>query len=315
LPGYRPVREIGSILRETLRGWSQAHGSILAAALSYYTIFSLAPLLLVAVSVAGLVFSEAAVTQQLVNEVNTVVSPEAAGALQSLLEYNLQARSSGVAAGIGVVGMLIGASLMFAQLKRAINILWGLAALPEKGLFVLMRTHFLSFVMVFVVILMLLGMMFANALLVSLNQRFAGLNMLLGGWWPDADFGLTFVGFALLIAVIFKTLPDACTAWRDVILGAAVTSLLFTVGGFLLGFYLGHVNLYNVYGAAGSIFLIMVWIYYSMQIILFGAKLTQVIANRYGSQIVPSRIAARIIHSLEVAEQESASLITGKSLK
>lgn len=315
VPGYRPTREIGSILHETLRGFTQANGSILAAGLSYYTIFSLAPLLLVAVSVTGLVFSEAAVTRALVDEVTTVVSPQAAGALQSLLEYNLQARSSGVAAGIGVLGMLVGASLMFVQLKRAINIVWGLAALPEKGVFVFMRTHFLSFLMVFVVILMLLGMMFASTLLVSLNQRFAGLNMALGGWWPDTDFGLTFVGFTVLFAIIFKMLPDACTVWRDVILGAAATSLLFTVGGFLLGFYLGHVNLYNVYGAAGSIFLIMVWIYYSMQIILFGAKLTQVIANRYGSQIIPSRIAARIIHSLEVAEQESTPLVPGKTLK
>jgi len=159
--------------------------------------------------------------------------------------------------------------------------------------------------MVFVVILMLLGMMFTNTLLISLNQRFARLDLALNGWWPDTDFGMTFVGFTLLIAIIFKTLPDARTVWRDVILGAAATSLLFTVGGFLLGFYLGHVNLYNIYGAAGSIFLIMVWIYYSMQIILFGAKLTQVIANRYGSQIIPSRIAARLIQSLDVSEHET----------
>ena len=124
----------------------------------------------------------------------------------------------------------------------------------------------------------------------------------LGGFWPDTDFTLTFVGFTLLFAVIFKMLPDARTAWRDVFIGAAATSFLSTLGGFLLGLYLGHVNLYSFYGAASSVLLIMMWVYFSMQIILFGAKLTQVIANRYGSQVIPSSIAARIIHSLEISD-------------
>ena len=233
--GYPIIREIGAIFKDTIGGWAQANGNLLAAALSYYTIFSLTPLLVVAVSVAGLVFSEAAVTERLIDEVRTVIGPEAALAVRSVLANNHLLRGAGLSAGIGVVGMLVGASVMFVQLKRAINLMWGLAPLPKKGIFGLIRTHFLSFLMVFVVILMLLGLMFSSTLLVSLNQRFNGLSQMWGGWWPDTDFGLTFVGFIFLFGVIFKTLPDARTSWRDVLLGAAATSLLFTVWRFPAG--------------------------------------------------------------------------------
>lgn len=310
--GLGAIRAVGNILKETYLGWAQSNGRLLAAALSYYTIFSVTPLLVMSVSIAGIVFSETAVTARLVTEVETVISPTAARAIQSLLENNHLLRGRGLAATLGAAGMLWAASLIFAQLKRAINLMWGIAPHPEKGLFVFVRTHFLSFVMVFVVILMLLGMMFASTLLVSLNERFVLLPQALEGRWPEADFGLTFIGFAVLFTIIFKTLPDAHTAWRDVLIGAAATSLLFTIGGFLLGYYLGNVNLYNVYGAASSVFLIMVWIYYSMQIILFGAKLTQVIANRYGSPVVPSRSGARIVHRLEVCDSKTAPVINDK---
>lgn len=294
------LREVFEILQETYLGWLRSNATLLAAALSYYTIFSLTPLLVAAVSVSGLIFSESAVIQRLVQEIALMIGPSAAQAVEALLKNNHLVQRNGPAAIISSIVMLIGASMMFVQLKRAINILWGIAPHPQRSLFVTIRTHFLSFLMVFVVILMILGLMIVSTLLVSLNQMLAPAQSAFLSNLPRADFGLTVAGFTLLFAVIFKLLPDACTAWRDVLLGSATTSLLFTIGGFLLGLYLGNVNLYSVYGAVSSVFLLLVWVYYSMQIILFGAKLTQVLANRYGSPIIPSKAAARILQQLEI---------------
>ena len=293
------LKEALSIIRDTYLGWVQANGFMLAAALSFYTIFSLAPLLVVAVSFAGMVFSESAVTARLVKEVSTVVSPQTAIALRTLLENGNFPKASGVATSVGVVVTLFGASIIFVQLKKAINILWGIAPHPKHGLFVTLRTHFLSFLMVFVVILMLLALMVVSTLLVSINQFLQFLPPTLVEELPEADFSLAFLGFLALFLIIFKMLPDAKTAWRDLLIGAATTSLLFTIGGFLFGVYLGNVALFSAYGATGSVILILVWVNFSMNIILFGAKLTQVLANRYGSQVVPSRRAARITHRLD----------------
>jgi membrane protein len=293
----RYLKEIFSLLRETYLGWLQANGFMLAAALSFYTIFSLAPLLVVAVSFAGMIFSEKAVTELLVKEVSTVVSPQTAIALKTLLENGNFPKASGLATSVGVIVTLFGASIMFVNLKKAINILWGIAPHPKYGLVFTLRTHFLSFLMVFVVIVLLLALMVVSTLLVSLNQF---LPPLLVKELPEVDFGLAFLGFLALFLIIFKVLPDAKTAWRDVMIGAAATSLLFTLGGFLFGVYLGNVALYSAYGATASVILVLVWVQFSMNIILFGAKLTQVLANRYGSQVVPSRRAARITHRLEL---------------
>jgi membrane protein len=294
------VKEVFSLLRETYLSCGQANSVMLAAALSFYTLLSLAPLLFIAVSVAGIVFSERAVTEMLIKEVSTVVSPQTALALRTVLESRAFPHGSGWVTSIGVVATLAGASLVFVQLKNAINLLWGIAPHPKHGLFVRLRTHFLSFLMIFVVILMLLALMVVSTLLVSLNQFLQFLPAALVERLPEADFGITFIGFTALFAVIFKTLPDAKTAWQDVLIGAAATSLLFTLGGFLFGVYLGNVALFSAYGATASVILILVWVNLSMNIILFGAKLTQVLANRYGSQVVPSRRAARILQQLDI---------------
>ena len=295
----RYLKETFSLLRETYLGWTQANGVMLSAALSFYTIFSLAPLLVVAVSFAGMIFSETAVTALLVKEVSTVVGPQTAIALRTLLENGNFPRASGLATSVGVIVTLFGASMIFVHLKRAINILWGIAPHPKHGLFVTLRTHFLSFLMVFVVILMLLALMVVSTMLVSINQFLQFLPPALVEGLPQADFGLAFLGFMTLFLIIFKMLPDAKTAWRDLLIGAAATSLLFTIGGFLFGVYLGNVALFSAYGATGSVILVLVWVNFSMNIILFGAKLTQVLANRYGSQVVPSQKAARVTHRLD----------------
>jgi membrane protein len=295
----KAVRAICYLMRDTIEGWTKANGTLLAAGLAYYAIFSLAPLLVIAVSVAGLVFSEGDVTEKLVHEISITVNPRLAFAVQNAIESHYLTRGSALATSLSVVVMLIGASILFVQVKRAINLLWGIAPQPGQGLFIIIRTQFLSFVMVLVIGVLLVFFMVVSTVLVSLNQFLDSLPHNIKEVLPEADFGLIFLGFILLFALIFKILPDAKIAWRDVWFGAALTSVAFTVGEYIIGFFLGETSLSGIYRAAGSVFLILVWVYYSMQILLFGAKFTQVYANRYGSKVLPSKKAALIIQNLE----------------
>jgi len=289
-----------SLLKESWMGYSQANGSLLAAALSFYTVLSLAPLLVSTISITGIIFSRAVVSDRLLTELERVVGPRAVEAIMPLLENGDFASDLGWATSFSFLLMLIGASFMFYHLKRAINFLWGIAPQPGQGLFVMIQGHFLSFLMVLAIILLMLAFMFISTALVPLNQRLDFLPAAVRDALPPADFGLTFVGFTVLFALIYKTLPDAETSWRDVMLGALVTSLLFTIGEFLIGMYLGSVKLLGASGAASSVILLLTWVYYSMQIILFGAKFTQVYANCYGAYIRPSKKAALVVHSLEM---------------
>jgi len=293
------AKAIYYLLRDTVDGWTKANGTLLAAGLAYYAIFSLAPLLVIAVSVAGLVFSESDVTERLVQEISLAVNPRVAIAVERAIESNNFTRGSEFATVLSVLVMLIGASILFVQVKRAINLLWGIAPQPGQGLFIVIRTHFLSFVMVLAIGVLLVVFMIVSTILVSLNQFLDSLPQNIREILPEADFGLIFIGFVLLFALIFKILPDAKIAWRDVWLGAVLTSVAFTVGELLIGFFLGETSLSGVYRAAGSVLLILVWVYYSMQILLFGAKFTQVYANRYGSKVLPSKKAALVIQNLE----------------
>jgi len=294
----RAAKALYSLLRETVDGWTKANGSLLAAGLAYYAIFSLAPLLVIAVSVAGLVFSESDVTEKLVQEIGIAVNPRLAIVVQGAIESREFTRSSALVTVLSVLVMILGASIVFVQVKKAINLLWGIAPQPGQGLFITIRTQFLSFLMVLVIGVLLVVFMVVSTILVSLNQFLDALPQNIEVF-PQADLGLIFIGFVVLFALIFKILPDAKIAWRDVWLGAALTSVAFTLGELVIGYYLGKTSLNGVYRAVGSVFLILAWVYYSMQILLFGAKFTQVYANRYGSKVLPSNKAALIIQNFE----------------
>jgi membrane protein len=285
-------------MRDTVDGWTRANGSLLAAGLAYYAIFSLAPLLMIVVSVAGLVFSKSDVTEILVQEIGIAVNPRLALAVQSVIESREFTRSTILATGLSVLVMILGASIVFVQVKKAINLLWGIAPQPGQGLFITIRTQFLSFLMVLVIGVLLVVFMVVSTILVSLNQFLDSLPQHLEVV-PQVDLVLIFVGFVVLFALIFKILPDAKIAWRDVWLGAALTSFAFTLGELVIGYYLGETGLRGLYQTVGSIFLILAWVYYSMQILLLGAKFTQIYANRYGSKVLPSDKAGLIIQNFE----------------
>lgn len=294
------LSELFSLFQTSYRHWSTHHSPLLAAGLAYYTIFSLAPLLVVSVSVAGLVFKPEAVSSLIVSQIRHVVNPQAAEAILNILSEQQYLRISSSATLISLLAMVIGASIMFAQLKHAINFVWGIAPQPGQHLGILIRTHFLSTIIVLTIAFLLLALMFVTTLFVAIEQQYHLLPDNIDKSIPQADFGIVFAGFAILFTLIFKLLPDAKLSWRDAVIGAIVTSLLFTMGEFFIGILLGWVSRFRISGAASTIFILLIWVYNSMQIILYGAAFTSVFAQRYGSGVCPTKNAARVTRTVEM---------------
>ena len=261
----------------------------------------MAPLLVISVSVAGLVYDEKVVRYLVASEMSKVVGAQGANLTLTIFESAGQARVGGLATGLSLLVMVYAASMLFVRLKQAINALWGIAPHPEKGWIVSLRTHFLSLLMVLMIGLVLLVSMTLSTFLVFVNHYLATVPQLAQVFQklPEADFWIVFLLFAILFTIAFKTLPDVQIAWRDVWLGAAVTGLIFTLGEFVIGYYLARMNPGGAFGAASSVIVILIWVYYSMQLILLGAKFTEVFSNRYGSRVLPSTKAVRIIRNFE----------------
>jgi membrane protein len=287
----RAVRVAFELFRDAFKTWRDDRAPRLGAALAYYTIFSIAPLLLIAIVIAGLVFGQAAAEGAIVELLQEQVGVEAAQAIQSMIRSISDPRASLLATAIAIVAMLIGATNFFYQLKDALNTIWGVAPKPEMGLKVLLIDRLLALAMVGFIGLILLASLFASTLVAALSHAVAGALPSIGPLWQWINAAISFGVITLLFAMIFRILPDVKIAWSDVWIGAAVTSLLFTIGASLLGLYLGRSSISSVFGAAGSLVVLLVWIYYSAQILLFGAEFTQVYAYRYGSRMLPIKRA------------------------
>jgi membrane protein len=274
--------------------WSEDKAPRLGAALAYYTVFSLAPLLLVVIAIAAFVFGEKAAQGQIVGQIEGLIGPDSARAIQDMLA-NAQKPSSGIVATVvGVVMLLAGASGVFGQLQDALNTVWEVEPKPDRGLVGIVRDRFLSLTMVLGTGFLLLVSLVVSAALATAGQALHRLSPGLEAIGHVVEIAVSFGIVSLLFALIFKYLPDAKIAWRDVWFGAVVTAALFVIGKFAIGLYLGHASIGSAYGAAGSFVVILVWVYYSAQILLFGAELTQVYANRSGSRVKPAENAVRI---------------------
>ena len=269
------------LLKETYTQWSAAKPFQLAASLAYYTLFSLAPLLLIAIAVAGLVLGREATEQQILTTFQGLVGPQGAQAIQGLLHSASTPGSGILATVIGIVTLLIGAGGVVGQLQEALNTIWEVKAKPGGGLWGLLRTRFVSFAMVLGVGFLLLVSLLISAALAAMIQVMRGV--LPGGemLWHSLEFLVSLGLITLLFALIYKVLPDVEIAWRNVWIGAGMTALLFTVGKVLLGLYLGQKGITSPYGAAGSLVLVLLWVYYSGLIFFFGAAFTKVSAARY----------------------------------
>jgi membrane protein len=248
-------------------------------------VFSLAPLLVIAVSIAGLVFSREAATGQVMGQIQGLVGQDAAVAIQEMIENTNQPGASIFATLVSIVMLLFGASGVFGELQQSMNAIWDIEPKPRHGLWAMVKDRFFSFTMVLGTGFLLLVSLLISAGLAAVGEFFTGL-------LPGGEAVLQIIHFivslaviAVLFALIFKYVPEAEITWGDVWTGAAVTALLFTVGKVLIGLYIGHGSFSSTYGAAASLVVILLWVYYSAQILFFGAEFTQVYANTYGSRI------------------------------
>jgi membrane protein len=288
------LKSAWKLLQQTANDWSEDNAARLAAALSYYTVLSIAPMMVLAVAVAGLVFGENAARGQLTEQLAAVVGPEAGSALQTIIA-NAKTPSTGVVSTIvGIIVLFFGASGVFGELQASLNTVWDVAPKPGRGVRGFAQQRFFSFTMVLGVAFLLLVSLALSAALSAVGGVVS--DVLPGGavLWQATNFVLSLGLITLLFAMIFKIIPDAKIAWSDVWVGAFVTSLLFSLGKYALGLYVGRASIASPYGAAGSVIVLVVWVYYAAQILLLGAEFTQVYARRYGHEIEPSAHAERI---------------------
>lgn len=276
------------VVVESFKDWNEDKAPRLAAALAYYTIFSLAPLLIIVISIAGLVFGQDAARGEVMGTIRGVMGEDGAEMIGGLLEASNKPATGIIATVIGFATLLLGAAGVFGQLKDALNTIWEVAPKPNRGIWGLLRDNLLSFTMVLGVGFLLLVSLLISTAISAIGKYVAGDAFDQSIIWQIVNFVVQALVTFGLFALIFKELPDAEIAWRDVMFGAAITTVLFAIGRFLISFYLARTATGSTFGAAGSLVVVLVWIYLSAQILFFGAELTQVYARRYGSRIKPA---------------------------
>lgn len=297
------VGSIFDILKTTFKEWNEDKASRLAAALAYYTIFSIGPLILVMIAIAGLVFGEQAARGELEGQIEGAVGPQVAQTIQGILESLNQKESGIIATVVGVVTLILGAVGLFGQLQGSLNTIWEVQPKQGRGIMGMMKDRLIAFSMVLLIGLLLVASLLVTAALALISSQLAYLVPPgLGFVWQLLNFLVAFALTVVLFALIYKVLPDVKIAWRDIWLGAAFTALLFAIGRLALGLYLGSGSVGSAYGAAGSLVVLLVWIYYSAQILFFGAEFTQVYANRYGSRVAPKDYAEWIPGASQAAQ-------------
>ena len=253
------------MLRQTVKAWNDDYAPSMGAALAYYTLFSIAPLILLVVAIAGLAFGEQAARGELFGQIAGLVGPEGARAVEALLANANRPGAGAIAMVTGTLALIAGASAVFGELQNALDRIWRAPARKQQsGWFALIRSRLLSFGMILAVAFVLMVSLVVSALLAALGE-----------WWA-LDVAASFLLTTLMFALIYKIIPRVRIRWSDVWAGAAVTAALFAVGKFLIGLYLGRAGVSSAFGAAGALVAVMVWVYYSAQIFLLGAEFTKI---------------------------------------
>lgn len=287
VPQPRPrhsLRQWWSLVRKAAAAWVADYAPSMGAALSYYSVFSLAPLLLIVISIAGLVFGEEAVRGEVFGQLQALLGSDASHAVETMLASVDKPAAGAVSTVIGIVALLIGATTVFGELQDALDRIWRAPVRDRSGgLWGLLRARLLSFGMILGIAFLLMVSLVLSAAVSALGRWWSGG---FPGWELVAQAANLILGFALttgVFAMIYKIMPRVQVQWHDVWLGAVVTALLFSVGRFLIGLYIGKSGLASAYGAAGSLIVVFVWVYYSAQIFLIGAEFTWVYAKTFGS--------------------------------
>lgn len=296
------LKDLPGLIKQTFTEWSEDKAPRLAAALAYYTAFSLAPVLVIAIAVAGLVINRQQAQDLVIAQMNTLAGEQGGALLQTMLEASQDIGSSIAAAAAGVVLLIFGATGVFGQLQDALNTMWEVAPKPNQGILGLLRRRLFSFTMVLAVAFLLLVSLVISSVLAAFSEWTTGLFPGFETILQIVNFIISFIVITVLFALLFKYVPDAKIEWRDVWPGAAVTALLFTAGKFLIGLYLGSGSVTEQFGGAGALVVLLLWVYYSAQICFFGAEFTQVYANRFGSRVVPDEHAAAVTEETRAQE-------------
>jgi membrane protein len=282
----------------------------MGAALAYYTLFSIAPLLLITIAVAGSVFGREASQGQIIGAIQDLVGFQSARAIQAMIESAGQRPDSGFfATAAGMILLLLGAASVVGQLQDSLNTIWHVASKTGRGFMGFVQDRLVSYSMVLGVGFLLVVSLVVTAVLSAVSGILGGFLTIDSATAHILDLVISFAFITLLFAVIYKYVPDVRIEWRDVWIGAATTSLLFSAGKFLIGFYLGHSTVASIYGAAGSLVTLLLWFYYSSLMFFFGAELTQVYATRYGSKVTSPENAQRYRPASE--SQKTPSLWRG----
>jgi membrane protein len=279
------------VFRSALRAWWDDDALRLGASLAYYTLFAIAPILVVATAVAGMVFGTAAVRGEIVGQLDHLIGRDGAVAVQSLLEGASQRRIGLLATVVGGITFVIAATGAFLELQAALNTIWRVQ--PRQGLnlrrFLLDRLR--SFGLVVAIGFLLMVSLAVTAALAAFNGWLVGRVPSIPLLWTGVSLLVSIAVTTGLFALLFRFLPDVYLRWGDVMTGAFVTAVLFTIGQQLIGLYLGQSSMASIYGAAGSVMILLLWVYYSCQILLFGAEFTRVFAQRAGREVVPESFA------------------------
>ncbi len=293
------------LLRDTYEEWNNDNALRLGAALSYYTVFSLPPLLLIVIALAGFIFGEDAARGRIVEEIQGLIGRNGAEGVEAMIRHAYKPETGIIATAIGLVTLLVAATGVFAELQDALNTVWNVKPETGRGIKGILRVRFFSFMMI-------LGIGFLLLVSLIVSAGITALNTYVLQYQPELvstsliqvlNNLLSLAISTGLFALVYKLLPDVEIEWRDVWLGAFFTAVLFTIGKFLIGLYLGSSDIGSSYGAAGSIAIILFWVYYSSQILFFGAEFTQVYSRRFGRPGKPIRGAVRF---REIMQKETA---------
>jgi len=284
----KALKQFFSMMKETASEWSNDKASRLAAALALYTLLSMAPLLMLIVAIMGLFFGDDAARGEVATQLRNLMGPQPSQAVETVLQ-SANRPTQGIVATVGSVAVLLfGASGVFGELQDSLNTIWEVAPKPGRGIKGLIKDRFFSFTMVLGVAFLLLVSLVLTTALSAVGHVVAPASGALAALWQVVNFVASFGLVAVLFALIFKIIPDVRIAWKNVWTGALFTAFLFTVGKLVLGIYLGRASVASPYGAAGSIVVLVMWVYYSAQILFFGAEFTQVHARRQGAKMTPT---------------------------
>jgi len=282
------LKSIWAVIKDALAGFSEDKVLTLGASLAYATIFSIAPLLIIAIAISSKVYEPVASTNYIYAQLAGLIGDKGAATIQDMVQSASNAPTAGtISTVVSVVVLLIGATGVFGQLQDSLNTIWRVQPIPGRSVATILHQRLLSLSMVMVFAFLLLVSLLVSAMLNAASKYFYGDVAANAPYWEAVNSVISFGVVTLLFAAIFKVLPDVHLSWSDVWRGAVITALLFTIGKFLIGLYIGRSSVASSYGAAGSLIAVLVWVYYSSAILLLGAEITRAYVRQAGHELVP----------------------------